>query len=206
MTRGEKEFSHRYFLSKISLPLTKPCVLLYTMLTLFLFQYTPHFHLNYKNATTLITHITPLAICPFQKGIFVNKTQTFFLTTYTPIFGLSENRTEQRLFFSDSSEREMAMARDKKEDEEEVHNQNQKGGKRLKCMNKMKNEQEKQVVVDEVEESELPLKPDLFFYPTTPTSFVVADALESDFPIIYVNKVFEISTGYRAHEALGRNW
>jgi flavin-binding kelch repeat F-box protein 1 len=100
----------------------------------------------------------------------------------------------------------MAMARDKKEDEEEVHNQNQKGGKRLKCMNKMKNEQEKQVVVDEVEESELPLKPDLFFYPTTPTSFVVADALESDFPIIYVNKVFEISTGYRAHEALGRNW
>ncbi|CAJ2676054.1 unnamed protein product [Trifolium pratense] len=101
----------------------------------------------------------------------------------------------------------MAMARDKKDDEEEVHNQNQKSGKRLKCMNKMKNEQEKQVIVvdEEVEESELPLKPDLFFYPTTPTSFVVADALESDFPIIYVNKVFEISTGYRAHEALGRN-
>lgn len=95
------------------------------------------------------------------------------------------------------------MARDKKEDEEEVENQNHK--KRLKCMsNKMMNEQEKKVIDEE--ESELPLKPGLFFYPTTPTSFVVADALESDFPIIYVNKVFEISTGYRAHEALGRNW
>jgi len=98
----------------------------------------------------------------------------------------------------------MAMARDKKEDEEEVHNQNKKSGKRLKCMNMMKNEQEEKQV--EEEESELPLKPELFFYPTTPTSFVVSDALESDFPIIYVNKVFEISTGYRAHEALGRNW
>lgn len=98
----------------------------------------------------------------------------------------------------------MAMARDK-EDEEEVQNQNQKGGKRLKCMNMMKNEQENRVV-DEEDESELPLKPEFFLYPTTPTSFVVSDALESDFPIIYVNKVFEISTGYRAHEALGRNW
>lgn len=53
---------------------------------------------------------------------------------------------------------------------------------------------------------ELPLKPGIFFYPTTPTSFVVADALELDFPIIYVNKVFEICTGYRADEVLGRNW
>ncbi|KAM6562125.1 hypothetical protein CsatB_022123 [Cannabis sativa] len=40
---------------------------------------------------------------------------------------------------------------------------------------------------------------------TTPTSFVVSDALEPDFPIIYVNKVFEIFTGYRADEVLGRN-
>jgi hypothetical protein len=46
----------------------------------------------------------------------------------------------------------------------------------------------------------------LFFHPTTPVSFVVSDALELDFPIIYVNKVFEIFTGYHAHEVLGRNW
>nr|AML77425.1 putative LOV domain-containing protein [Narcissus viridiflorus] len=36
-------------------------------------------------------------------------------------------------------------------------------------------------------------------------SFVVSDALEPDFPIIYVNTVFEDSTGYRADEVLGRN-
>ena len=53
--------------------------------------------------------------------------------------------------------------------------------------------------------SELPLKPALF-YPMTPTSFVVSDALEPDCPVIYVNKVFESYTGYLAHEVLGRNW
>nr|AML77697.1 putative LOV domain-containing protein [Bixa orellana] len=60
----------------------------------------------------------------------------------------------------------------------------------------------------EIEEEELsgfPLEPGLLYYPTTPTSFVVSDALEPDFPIIYVNKVFEIFTGYRADEVLGRN-
>nr|AML77532.1 putative LOV domain-containing protein [Hemerocallis sp. BC-2016] len=36
-------------------------------------------------------------------------------------------------------------------------------------------------------------------------SFVVSDALEPDFPIIYVNTVFEESTGYRADEVLGGN-
>lgn len=45
-----------------------------------------------------------------------------------------------------------------------------------------------------------------FFYPTTPSAFVVSDALEPDFPIIYVNTVFEIFTGYPADEVLGRNW
>ncbi|CAN1781636.1 Adagio protein 3, partial [Linum perenne] len=54
--------------------------------------------------------------------------------------------------------------------------------------------------------SELSFDLNLFFYPTTPTSFVVSDAKEHDFPIIYINKVFEISTGYRAYEVLGRNW
>ncbi|KAJ0809332.1 putative histidine kinase [Helianthus annuus] len=41
---------------------------------------------------------------------------------------------------------------------------------------------------------------------TTATSIVVSDAMEPDFPVIYVNKVFESVTGYRADEVLGRNW
>lgn len=44
-----------------------------------------------------------------------------------------------------------------------------------------------------------------FFNPMIPTSIVVSDAMEPDFPIIYVNKVFESATGYRADEVLGRN-
>ncbi|KAJ1698269.1 hypothetical protein LUZ63_006781 [Rhynchospora breviuscula] len=35
--------------------------------------------------------------------------------------------------------------------------------------------------------------------------FIVTDALEPDFPIIYVNRGFEEATGYRAEEVLGRN-
>nr|AML78820.1 putative LOV domain-containing protein [Gyrostemon ramulosus] len=38
-----------------------------------------------------------------------------------------------------------------------------------------------------------------------PCGFVVTDALEPDHPIIYVNSVFEMVTGYRAEEVLGRN-
>lgn len=41
---------------------------------------------------------------------------------------------------------------------------------------------------------------------TTPCGFVVTDALEADHPIIYVNTVFEMVSGYRAEEVLGRNW
>ncbi|KAK4793668.1 hypothetical protein SAY86_024103 [Trapa natans] len=44
---------------------------------------------------------------------------------------------------------------------------------------------------------------DLFL--KAPCGFVVADALEPDRPIIYVNTVFEKITGYRAEEVLGRN-
>ncbi|MBA0706222.1 hypothetical protein Golax_018347 [Gossypium laxum] len=66
-------------------------------------------------------------------------------------------------------------------------------------------QQQQQQDDDEEEESQLPKKPGLLYYPTTPTSFVVSDALEPDFPIIYVNKVFEVFTGYRADEVLGRN-
>lgn len=40
----------------------------------------------------------------------------------------------------------------------------------------------------------------------SPCGFVVTDALEPDHPIIYVNAVFEMVTGYRAEEVLGRNW
>ncbi|EFH62434.1 predicted protein [Arabidopsis lyrata subsp. lyrata] len=40
---------------------------------------------------------------------------------------------------------------------------------------------------------------------TAPCGFVVSDALEPDNPIIYVNTVFEIVTGYRAEEVIGRN-
>ncbi|KAJ1697060.1 hypothetical protein LUZ63_005572 [Rhynchospora breviuscula] len=45
----------------------------------------------------------------------------------------------------------------------------------------------------------------LFHYLAQPSAFVVCDALEPDFPIIYVNSVFESATGYRAEEVLGRN-
>ncbi|KAL3841058.1 hypothetical protein ACJIZ3_025649 [Penstemon smallii] len=40
---------------------------------------------------------------------------------------------------------------------------------------------------------------------TAPCGFVVTDALEPDNPIIYVNSVFEMVTGFRAEEVLGRN-
>lgn len=45
-----------------------------------------------------------------------------------------------------------------------------------------------------------------FYGPVTPSAFVVSDALEPDHPLIYVNTVFEVFTGYRADEVLGRNW
>lgn len=41
---------------------------------------------------------------------------------------------------------------------------------------------------------------------TAPCGFVVTDAVEPDQPIIYVNTVFEMVTGYRAEEVLGGNW
>ncbi|XP_034698976.1 adagio protein 1 [Vitis riparia] len=40
---------------------------------------------------------------------------------------------------------------------------------------------------------------------TAPCGFVVTDALEPDHPIIYVNTMFEMVTGYQAEEVLGRN-
>nr|AML77265.1 putative LOV domain-containing protein [Geobalanus oblongifolius] len=101
------------------------------------------------------------------------------------------------------SSREQPQRQDDGEEEETRWS----SGKRLKCTE----EAEVEVVVEE-EESELPFGAgaggggeSFFFYPTTPTSFVVSDALEPDFPIIYVNKVFQAFTGYRPDEVLGRN-
>ena len=51
----------------------------------------------------------------------------------------------------------------------------------------------------------LPFPVDTLLQPA-PCGFVVTDALEPDHPIIYVNSVFEMVTGYRAEEVLGRNW
>lgn len=100
-----------------------------------------------------------------------------------------------------TSSEEMAMA--KKHEGEEVEEEVQNFGKRRKCSNYEEPQEEEEY---EDEESELPLMPEMLMYPMTPTSFVVSDALEPDFPIIYVNKVFETFTGYGAHEVLGRNW
>ena len=97
---------------------------------------------------------------------------------------------------------------EKDEEEEEL----QSSGKRLKCAKsfKEKGEEEEEEEEEEELEREVSLMEDtrggLFFYPTNPTSFVVSDALELDFPIIYVNKVFQNFTGYQAHEVLGHNW
>ncbi|TYJ20872.1 hypothetical protein E1A91_A08G026400v1 [Gossypium mustelinum] len=40
---------------------------------------------------------------------------------------------------------------------------------------------------------------------TAPCGFVVTDAIEPDHPIVYINTVFEMVTGYRAEEVIGRN-
>ncbi|KAF9677467.1 hypothetical protein SADUNF_Sadunf08G0110700 [Salix dunnii] len=97
----------------------------------------------------------------------------------------------------------MSKPQEEKYEEEEEF---QSSGKRLKCAKSFK---EKREDGEEETEGEISLMKGtsggLFFYPTNPTSFVVSDALELDFPIIYVNKVFQILTGYQAHEVLGRN-
>nr|AML78542.1 putative LOV domain-containing protein [Xeronema callistemon] len=83
----------------------------------------------------------------------------------------------------------------------------QNGGKRLKCsmVDYMDWEEEEEEYEDE-EEMDLSNSNSPFYYQLrSSASFVVSDALEPDFPIIYVNTVFEESTGYRADEVLGRN-
>ncbi|GAB2279945.1 Adagio protein 3 [Dionaea muscipula] len=90
-------------------------------------------------------------------------------------------------------------------------------GKRLKCSKEMTmedkaTEEEEETEVEEITEL-ISLKPSagtgsllLQHYPFVPSSIVVCDALEPDFPIIYVNTVFEIFTGYPSKEILGCNW
>ncbi|KAL3635933.1 Adagio protein 3 [Castilleja foliolosa] len=46
----------------------------------------------------------------------------------------------------------------------------------------------------------------LFYSPAAvATAIVVSDATDPDFPVIYVNTIFEFATGFRADEVLGRN-
>ena len=39
-----------------------------------------------------------------------------------------------------------------------------------------------------------------------PCGFIVTDALKPDHPIIYINTIFKMVTGYRAEVVLSRNW
>nr|AML76694.1 putative LOV domain-containing protein [Simmondsia chinensis] len=86
-----------------------------------------------------------------------------------------------------------------------------RAGKRQKCTKKLEEIKDfagEFAEDDDNHEVEVQLKPKShFLYPSPPnsTSIVVCDALEPDFPIIYVNATFEIFTGYRANEILGRN-
>ncbi|KAH0652540.1 hypothetical protein KY289_030218 [Solanum tuberosum] len=78
-------------------------------------------------------------------------------------------------------------------------------------------EEEDDVIEEEVEDeleelgfmlsgggSALPFPIDSLLQPA-PCGFVVSDVFEPDHPIIYVNSVFEMVTGYRAEEVLGQN-
>ncbi|GER37189.1 flavin-binding [Striga asiatica] len=104
--------------------------------------------------------------------------------------------TKPNLLRDREIEREMGM--EASEDEEQPGHLLRK---RLKCS-------------DEAYDMDQDIEPDvasraadrLFYSPTALlTAIVVSDALEPDFPIIYVNTVFELATGFRADEVLGRN-
>jgi len=74
--------------------------------------------------------------------------------------------------------------------------------KRLKCDYYYNGDDYNDVVDDDEDEDDIcggfSLMLGDFFNPMIPTSIVVSDAIEPDCPIIYVNKVFESVTGYRA--------
>jgi hypothetical protein len=133
---------------------------------------------------------------PHSKSLF------FFSDTSSFVFPRTQRESEGE------TETMSKPQEEKYEEEEEL----QSSGKRLKCAKsfKEKGKEEEEDEEEEELEREVSLMEDtrggLFFCPTNPTSFVVSDALELDFPIIYVNKVFQNFTGYQAHEVLGHNW
>lgn len=68
-------------------------------------------------------------------------------------------------------------------------------------------EEEEFTLKDAADDCSLPFPfPVQNFLQTAPCGFVVTDVLEPDHPIIYVNTVFEMVTGYRAEDVFGRNW
>nr|AML77204.1 putative LOV domain-containing protein [Digitalis purpurea] len=87
------------------------------------------------------------------------------------------------------------------EDEEEIHHMRR--GKRLKYIADLDMEEDDESEVELVS----PCGGDRLFYSPSEvaTSIVVSDAMEADSPVIYVNTVFELATGFRADEVLGRN-
>nr|AML79138.1 putative LOV domain-containing protein [Centella asiatica] len=89
------------------------------------------------------------------------------------------------------------MGMERRGEEEKVRN----CGKRLKCAG---GEWEREEFVEQ-RDDEFSLRIGDLFNPIIPSSIVVSDALDPDFPVIYVNTVFETITGYRADEVLGRN-
>nr|AML77103.1 putative LOV domain-containing protein [Epifagus virginiana] len=89
------------------------------------------------------------------------------------------------------------------ESEEEEEQPENLPRKRLKCDD-----------VDDAKDMEQDIESDvashvanrLFYSPAAvPTAIVVSDAMEPDYPVIYVNTIFEFSTGFHAGEVLGRN-
>lgn len=88
------------------------------------------------------------------------------------------------------------------EEDDTYHRTCAKWLKRADSVDTMDDESE----VDEEDEVEL-VRSRLLYSPADfPTSIVVSDAMEADYPVIYVNTVFERATGFRADEVLGRNW
>ncbi|KAK6146722.1 hypothetical protein DH2020_020591 [Rehmannia glutinosa] len=90
------------------------------------------------------------------------------------------------------------MGMEESEEEEQPENMFRK---RLKCSD------EAEDMEQDIDAEVAPYAADRLFYSPAalPTAIVVSDAMEPDFPVIYVNTIFEFSTGFRADEVLGRN-
>uniref|UniRef100_A0A0E0J2Y3 PAS domain-containing protein n=1 Tax=Oryza nivara TaxID=4536 RepID=A0A0E0J2Y3_ORYNI len=85
--------------------------------------------------------------------------------------------------------------------------------KRMKLCEEEEEEEEEMEVDDEEEEVGWVWRPpgglageeEAAAWEGRAAAIVVSDAVEVDFPVIYVNAAFEAATGYRADEVLGRN-